>query len=96
MEYQDWIEQEAEEQRREEHGERVERFLPQEGRLMTPEKKKEIDALSICALLEAQLFAPIGDERFQGEEGPYRMKRLAELRSADNAAYVQASKSLTR
>ena len=63
---------------------------------MTPEKQQEIDALSMYDLLEAQLFAPIGDERFQGEEGRYRMQRLAKLRSADNAAYVQASKSLTR
>ncbi len=61
---------------------------------MTPEKKQEIDALSIHDLLQAQRFAPVGDPRFKGEEGTYRMDRLADLHSADNAAYVRASKSI--
>ncbi len=47
MEYFNWLEQEAEEQRREERRERVQRFLPQQERLMTPEKKQEIDALRV-------------------------------------------------
>lgn len=61
---------------------------------MTPEKQQEIDALSIYDLLQAQRFAPVGDARFQGDEGTYRIDRLADLRSQDNAAYVRASKSL--
>jgi len=56
--------------------------------------KDKIDALTIFELLETHRFAPAGDERFQGEEGKYRVKRLAELRDKDNAAYVSASKSL--
>lgn len=56
--------------------------------------KQKIDALSVQELLSVQRFAPVGDPRFQGEEGQYRMARLAELRSQDNAAYVSASKSI--
>jgi len=61
---------------------------------MTPETKNAIDKLSIAELLGAQRFAPIGDPRFQGEEGQYRMERLAELRSQDGTAYVRASKTI--
>ena len=61
---------------------------------MTPEKQQEIDALSILDLLRAQRYASVGDPRFKGAEGTYRMDRLADLRSRDNAAYVRASKSL--
>ena len=62
--------------------------------MFTPEQKQEIDALSIHDLLKAQRFGPAGDSRFQGEEGAYRIDRLKDLRDADNAAYVRASKSL--
>jgi hypothetical protein len=63
---------------------------------MTPEKKQEIDSLSVYDLLSAQRYAPIGDERFQGQEGAYRIAVLALRRSQDNAAYVMASKRLMR
>ena len=61
---------------------------------MTPELKSKIDSLSVEELLRTQRFAPTGDSRFQGEEGKYRMERLAKLRSKDNAAYVRASKNI--
>lgn len=61
---------------------------------LTPEKRAEIDALSIGELLYDQRFAPAGDPRFVGAEGDYRMKRLQQLRSQDPAAYVAASKCL--
>ena len=61
---------------------------------MTPERKEYIDTLSVYDLLSANRFAPIGDSCFQGEEGIYRGKRLAELRSKDAAAYVAASKAI--
>jgi hypothetical protein len=62
---------------------------------MTPELKAEIDKLNVCQLLSAQRFSPIGDPRFKGEEGEYRMKRLFEvLEHEGNDAFVSASKSL--
>ena len=61
---------------------------------MTPETKNRIDLMSIFELLEAQRYAPIGDPRFQGEEGKYRTTKLTELRDRDNVAYVRASKDL--
>lgn len=61
---------------------------------MDEQTKAKIDALSVEELLRQHRFAPAGDPRYQGEEGDYRMKRLAELRSQDNAAYVAASKSI--
>lgn len=57
-------------------------------------KKEQIDRMSVGELLSANRSAPIGDPRFQGYEGAYRMKRLAELRSEDNDAYVRSSKSI--
>jgi hypothetical protein len=62
--------------------------------IMTPEKKAEIDRLGVYTLLHDNRFAPIGDPRFQGEEGEYRMERLAYVRSLDNDAYVRASKDM--
>lgn len=62
--------------------------------MLSPEKKAEIDKLSMRALLYAQRFAPWDDPRFVGDEGEYRMKRLAELCDADPAAYTAASKSI--
>lgn len=43
MEYGDWIEQEAEEQRREEHEVRVERFLPSPARPVEPHQIESLD-----------------------------------------------------
>lgn len=61
---------------------------------MNPEEKTEIDSLSIAQLLSAQRFAPVGDRRFQGEPGAYRMKRLADLRDQNPDEYVHASKMI--
>jgi len=61
---------------------------------MTPETKAQIDSYGVYRLLHDNRFAPIGDPRFQGEEGEYRMKRLAEVRAQDNDAYVRASKDM--
>lgn len=61
---------------------------------MTPDQKTYIDSLSVEQLLEAQRNAPLGSPLFAGEVGTYRMKRLAELRAADNDAYVAASKRI--
>ena len=61
---------------------------------LTDENKTYIDSLSVEALLERARFAPIGDPWFQGETGTYWMKRLAELRNANNGAYVAASKRM--
>lgn len=57
-------------------------------------KKEQIDRMTVRQLLLDHRFAPAGDPRFQGDEGDYRGKRLAELRSEDNDAYVRASKSI--
>lgn len=62
--------------------------------MLSEEKKKEIDALSVRQLLSQHRFSPVGDPRYQGEEGEYRVARLAQLRDQDNAAYVAASKSI--
>lgn len=61
---------------------------------LTPEIKLTIDRMNVQELLHGVRFAPIGDERFQGERGEYWLKRLAALRSQDNNAYVQASKTI--
>jgi hypothetical protein len=57
-------------------------------------RKRAIDGMTVDQLLFDQRFAPVGDPRFRGAEGEYRMKRLADLRSQDPAAYVSASKSI--
>lgn len=46
---------------------------------MTDEQKNEIDAMSQFELCQRWLFAPIGDELFQGDAGDYFTKRLKEL-----------------
>jgi len=61
---------------------------------LTPENKAAIDAKTVGQLLSGVRFAPAGDPWFQGETGDYWLKRLAEVRSQDNDAYVQASKAL--
>ena len=61
---------------------------------MTPEQKAYIDSLNYEQLLSQWRFAPIGDTRFQGESGEYWGKRMAELRNADPAGAVQASKNI--
>jgi hypothetical protein len=61
---------------------------------LTPTLKAEIDAMTIRQLLGKSRFATIGAPLFQGESGTYFMKRLAEVRDQDNAAFVQASISL--
>ena len=65
-----------------------------EAKNLTPEKKTELDALTIRELLSVQRFAPIGDPRFMGAEGKYRMRRLSELRAKNPEEYVLASKSI--
>jgi len=61
---------------------------------MTPEKKAEIDSYGVYRLFYDHRFAPIGDPRFRGEEGEYRIRRLIEVRAKDNDAYVRASKDI--
>jgi hypothetical protein len=61
---------------------------------LTPELKAAIDKKSVEALLSRVRFSPCGDAMFQGASGDYWLKRLSELRSQDNDAYVAASKSL--
>jgi hypothetical protein len=56
--------------------------------------KEAIDKMTVQEMLRLHRFAPAGDLRFQGEEGDYRMARLAELRSEDPAAYTAASKNI--
>ena len=59
---------------------------------MTPETKAVIDRSSYEQLLRVHRFAKAGDPRFQGAEGEYRCKRLAELRDNEPTAAVAASK----
>ncbi len=61
---------------------------------LTGENKHYIDSLSVEQLLRHNRFAPAGDAWFQGETGDYWLRRIAELRSKDNAAYVRASKNI--
>lgn len=61
---------------------------------LTPENKATIDAKTVGQLLSGVRFSPVGDQWFQDETGEYWLKRLAELRSQDNEAYVRASKAL--
>lgn len=61
---------------------------------LTPENKAVIDGKTVMQLLGGVRFAPIGDPWFQDETGDYWLKRLAELRSQDNGAYVSESKNL--
>ena len=58
---------------------------------LTPQNKTYIDGLSYDELLRHWRFAPIGDQRFQGETGDYWAKRMAEMRDA-GADHVGASK----
>jgi hypothetical protein len=62
--------------------------------ILTIEIKAVIDNMTVEDLLAGVRFAPIEDERFQGETGEYWLKRLSELRGQDNQAYVQASKTI--
>jgi len=61
---------------------------------MSQSDKEWIDNASIYDLLYLNRFAPIGDERLQGERGAYHLKVMAEKRDADPGAYVAASKSM--
>lgn len=61
---------------------------------LTPENKATIDGHDITTLLRHWRFAKSGDPWFQGETGEYWSKRMAELRSQDQAAYTSASKAI--
>lgn len=62
---------------------------------MNPTKKSRIDALTYEELLHDHRFAPVGDPRYQGEEGEYRMNRLRELRSElSKGEHARASKAI--
>lgn len=61
---------------------------------LTADNKKHIDNLTYEQLLSRWRFAPIGDPWFQGETGDYWGERMSELRSADNAQHVRASKKI--
>lgn len=54
--------------------------------------RARVDAMSMERLIRDNRFAPVGDPRFRGEEGEYRITRLAQLRQQDPAGYVAASK----
>jgi len=62
---------------------------------MTAEEKAWIDNASIYELLRRWRFSPIGDPYFQEKERTnYFQKVMGEKRSADNDAWVRASKDL--
>ena len=61
---------------------------------MTPEQKEWIDQASYEDLLRRWRFAPVGDPFFQGDTGDYYSKIMGELRAADPAGHVAASKSI--
>lgn len=61
---------------------------------LTPERKKQIDAMSHYQLLETWRFSPTGNPWMQGETGEYWGKRMAELRDADPSAAVRNSKDI--
>ena len=61
---------------------------------MTDEQKAWIDNASIRELLCKWRFASVGDPFFQGDVGDYYQKVMTAKKSADNAAWVAASKSI--
>ena len=61
---------------------------------LTPENKQHIDGLTVLQLLERIRYSPAGDLWFQGETGEYWMNRYAELRDANPAGVVAASKAV--
>ncbi len=61
---------------------------------MTDKEKSYIDSLCYEDLLRRWRFAPVGDLMFQGETGKYWTRRMADLRAADPAGHVAASKRL--
>lgn len=61
---------------------------------MTDEQKAWIDNASIMELLRKWRHAPVGDPSFQGDVGDYYQEVMTAKRSADNAAWVAASKSI--
>ena len=61
---------------------------------LTAENKRHIDSLNVEQLLRHNRQAPAGDPWFQDDTGIYWLKRLADLRSKDNSAYVRASKNI--
>ena len=60
---------------------------------LTPEIKKEIDAMSYEDLLIIWRFTPVGDPWFQGETGEYWGERMAQLRK-QGVDHVGASKKI--
>ena len=60
----------------------------------TEEIKQAIDALSLEQLLREHRFSPLGDQRYQGPEGDYRVARLNALRLSDPQGYAAASKKV--
>lgn len=61
---------------------------------LTSENKTYIDGLSLGELLQRMRFSPCGDPWFQDATGIYWLRRYAELRDANPASAVEASKSL--
>lgn len=61
---------------------------------LTPDIKRQIDAMSLEDMLSKWRFSASGDEMFQGESGAYFSTRMFGLRDADNDAWVRASKSV--
>lgn len=54
----------------------------------------QINRMSYLELLEKWRFAPSGCPYFVGEVGQHYSRRIAELRAADPAGHVEASKAL--
>ena len=61
---------------------------------LTDENKEYIDGLTHYELLARWRSAPAGDKWFQGETGEYWGKRIAEMRSKNNAQAVADSKAI--
>lgn len=62
---------------------------------MDEETKARIDGMTYIEMLRLWRFSPIGGNTlFQGETGKYFAKRMRELRDADPAGAVAASKQV--
>lgn len=61
---------------------------------LTPENKASIDKMDYESLLYRWRNAPVGDPWFQGETGDYWKQRMTELRNANPAGHVKASKNI--
>jgi hypothetical protein len=61
---------------------------------LTPENQAHIDQQTLEQLLAYVRFAHAGDKWMTGETGAYWLVRLRDLRVADGAAFIEASKRI--